>query len=81
MDPFDDITAYELCFPGSVTGGTEIVCPHCDKVITVPVVDDPMATLKVRCCECEGMIEVNLAELTVAPIFTAKIRIEIEDDD
>lgn len=78
MEPFDDITGYELCFPGSVTGGTEIVCPHCDEVISVPV-DDPMATLTVRCCECEGLIEVNLAELTVAPIFTA--RIEIEDDD
>ena len=27
-DPFDPLT-YELCFPGGLTGETEIYCPHC----------------------------------------------------
>jgi hypothetical protein len=28
LDP-DDLIAYELCFPGAVTGAAEINCPHC----------------------------------------------------
>jgi hypothetical protein len=29
MPLFDDLINYELCFPGAVTGSTEIDCPHC----------------------------------------------------
>ena len=40
LDPGDLIT-YELCFPGAVTNSTEIKCPHCGELLTVPV-DEPM---------------------------------------
>jgi hypothetical protein len=40
LDP-DDLITYELCFPGAVTGSTEINCPHCDELLTAGV-NDPM---------------------------------------
>jgi hypothetical protein len=42
LDP-DDLCAYEICFPGAITGETEVTCPHCNELLTVPV-DDPMGT-------------------------------------
>ena len=44
-------TAYELCFPGAVTGSTEINCPHCGELLTVPV-NDPMGQESYQCSEC-----------------------------
>ena len=35
----DDLIHYELCFPGSVTGSTEINCPHCGELLTAGVND------------------------------------------
>ena len=32
MSLFDDIINYELCFPGAVTGSTEVECPHCGEL-------------------------------------------------
>ena len=40
LDP-GNIINYELCFPGAVTGSTEINCPHCGELLTVPD-DEPM---------------------------------------
>jgi len=37
MSLFDDLINYELCFPGAVTGSTEINCPHRDELLTVAV--------------------------------------------
>ena len=30
-----DIITYEPCFPGAVTGSTEVECPHCGELLTV----------------------------------------------
>jgi hypothetical protein len=38
LDPLDPL-AYELCFPGGLTGETEISCQRCDALLTVPVDD------------------------------------------
>ena len=53
MSLFDDLIAYELCFPGAVTGSTEVECPHCDELLTVTV-DDPMDEESYQCSECAG---------------------------
>ena len=49
MDPWDDLINYELCFPGSVTVSTEVQCPDCNELLTVPV-DDPMGCESYECC-------------------------------
>ena len=36
MSLFDDLITYELCFPGAVTGETELDCPYCQELLTVP---------------------------------------------
>lgn len=43
MSLFDDIINYELCFPGAVTGSTQVQCPQCSELLTVPVDDPPWA--------------------------------------
>jgi DNA-directed RNA polymerase subunit RPC12/RpoP len=58
MDPWDDLINYELCFPGSVTGSTEVQCPHCGELLTVRV-DDPMGCQSYECGECGGEFIVN----------------------
>ena len=52
---------YEICFPGAMTGATEIDCPHCNNLLTVPV-NDPMGEESYQCCECGGEFEVNWGE-------------------
>ena len=52
LDP-DDLIAYELCFPGAVTGSTEINGPHCDELLTVRV-NDPTGEESYQCTECSG---------------------------
>jgi hypothetical protein len=41
MSLFDDLMLYELCFPGVVTGSTEVECPHCGELLTIRV-NDPL---------------------------------------
>ena len=60
LDPGDLITC-ELCFPGSVTGSTEVECPHCSEVWTVPV-NDPMGDELYQCCQCGGTFEADWGE-------------------
>lgn len=64
MDELDPISMFELCFPGAVTGSTEVTCPHCDCVLTIPV-DDPMARKQFQCAECDGIFIVDLGERTI----------------
>jgi hypothetical protein len=46
-DPlFDDLVFYELCFPGAVTGSTEVACLHCGERLTV-LVNDPLAKSRI----------------------------------
>ena len=65
MSPFDDIINYELCFPGAVTGSTEVECPHCGELLTVNV-DDPMGEQSYQCCECGGGFDVDWGEETMS---------------
>ena len=30
---------YQLCFPGALTGETEVECPYCQTLLTVTVAD------------------------------------------
>ncbi|TWU10524.1 hypothetical protein [Allorhodopirellula heiligendammensis] len=64
MDELDPISMYELCFPGAVTGETEVTCPHCEELLTLNV-DDPMGTYECRCCECNGAFTVDLSKQSV----------------
>ena len=61
MDLFDDFLMYELCFPGAITGETEINCPYCSQLLTVPV-EDPMGQQDYQCAKCAGTFEVNWGE-------------------
>lgn len=61
----DDLFHYEICFPGAVTGSTEIECPHCGKLITVPV-DDPTGAESYQCGECGGAFDVDWGEGTLS---------------
>jgi len=67
MPIFDDLINYELCFPGAVTGSTEVECPHCGELLTVPV-DDPMVQHTFQCCGCGGNFDVQWADGTVTPL-------------
>lgn len=60
----DDLINYELCFPGAVTGETEIGCPYCQELLTVPV-NDPLGEESYACCECGGVFNVDWAEGSV----------------
>lgn len=67
IDPeniIEDLVNYELCFPGAVTGETEIYCPHCNELLAVPV-NDPMGQESYQCCKCGGVFDVNWGEGSV----------------
>ncbi len=55
MSPFDDLINYELCFPGAITGSTEVECPHCGDLLTVSV-DEPFGEESYQCSECSGAL-------------------------
>ena len=57
----DDLINYELCFPGAVTGSTEVECPHCGELLTARV-NDPMGEESYQCTECSGAFEVDWGE-------------------
>ena len=61
MSLSDDIINYELCFPGPVTGETEVECPYCQELLTLAVAD-PMGEESYQCCECAGTFEVDWGE-------------------
>jgi hypothetical protein len=56
-----DPLTYELCFPGGLTGETEILCPQCDTLLTVSV-DDPNGSKGYRCDECGAGFVVNWSD-------------------
>jgi len=61
MSFFDDLFNYELSVPGAVTGSTELNCPHCGELLTIPV-NDPIGKESYQCCECAGTFEVDWGE-------------------
>ena len=64
MSLFDDLINYELCFPRAVTGSTDVECPHCGELLTVPV-GDPMGEEAYQCSKCGGNFDVDLGEETI----------------
>jgi DNA-directed RNA polymerase subunit RPC12/RpoP len=61
MSDFEDLLVYEFCFPGAITGETELDCPYCGKTLTVSV-NDPMGEESYQCCQCAGTFEANWGE-------------------
>ncbi len=82
MSLFDDLINYELCFPGAVTGSTEVEFPNCGELLTVPV-DDPLGEESFSCCECGGEFDVDWAAWTVTPWQNIELQInfDISDED
>lgn len=64
MDELDPLESFELCFPGAVTGVTEICCPHCDTLSTLSV-EDPMGAYSCRCDQCGKQFVADLSTGTV----------------
>jgi hypothetical protein len=73
LDPLDPLI-YEFCFPGGLTGETEISCPLCKTLLTVPV-NDPLGEESYLCCQCQkgfvvdwanGQVTADLPPLNVA---------------
>jgi DNA-directed RNA polymerase subunit RPC12/RpoP len=55
MLDLSDPSLYELRSPGAITGETEISCPHCLALLTVPV-NDPGGKNSYRCCKCRKVL-------------------------
>ena len=79
MPLFDDFITYELCFPGAVTRATEVECPNCGELLTVPV-DDPMGEESFQCCECGGNFDVDWGEGTVTPWLQLELTVDVDTD-
>ncbi len=77
LDAFNPLT-YELCFPGGLTGETEISCPHCDALLTVPV-NDPNGEESYQCCECQKGIMVNWASGQISTPADVTITLSFQD--
>ncbi len=79
MSLFDDLTDYEICFPGAVTGSTEVKCPHCVELLTVPV-DDPMGQDTFQCRQYGGNVDVDWCEGMVTPWFWLELSMDVESE-
>jgi hypothetical protein len=77
LDPFDPLI-YELCFPGSLTGETEIACPHCRTLLTVPV-NDSTGEESYQCCKCQKGFVVDWASGQVTTPANVTISLAFED--
>ncbi len=77
LDPLDPLT-YELCFPGGITGETEISCPHCNTLLTVPV-NDPTAEESYQCCQCQKDFVVDWASGQVTAVTNMTISLTFHD--
>ncbi len=61
MSFFKNMLIYELCYPGAVTGQTEMYCPYCETELTVEVAD-PMGVDQFQCAQCEGLFEIDFGQ-------------------
>ena len=77
LDPLDPLI-YEFCFPGGLTGETEISCPHCDALLTVPV-NDPNGEESYQCCKCQKGFVVDWASGQVTTPANVTISLAFED--
>ena len=77
LDPLDPLI-YELCFPGSLTGETEISCPHCNTLLTVPV-NDPNGEESYQCCKCQKGFMVDWASGQTSMPVDVTITLSFQD--
>jgi DNA-directed RNA polymerase subunit RPC12/RpoP len=77
LDPVGSQT-YELCFPGSLTGETEISCPHCNTLLTVPV-NDPNGQESYQCCKCQKGFMVDWASGQISMPVDVTITLSFQD--
>ncbi len=77
LDPLDPLT-YELCFPGGLTGETEISCPNCDALLTVPV-NDPNGEESYQCCQCQKGFVVDWASGQVTASANVTISLTFQE--
>ena len=78
LDPLDPLT-YELCFPGGLTGETEIACPHCNTLLTVSV-NDPNGQESYQCCECQKGFMVDWASGQISMPVDVTITLSFPDE-
>jgi len=79
LDTLDTLT-YELHFPGSLTGETEIECPRCKTLLTVPV-NDPNGEESYQCCKCQKGFVVDWASGQVTASANMTISLAFEDEN
>jgi DNA-directed RNA polymerase subunit RPC12/RpoP len=79
LDPTNPLF-FEACFPGALSGSREVNCPHCDALLTVPVVD-AFGEESYQCCECDGQFVANWAEETVTPTVNVRLNLKIDYED
>jgi hypothetical protein len=60
MDLFDDFLAYEICFPGAVTGETEVHCPSPVSPESVSPVDQPQKKKDSRRMAESPLVQVDM---------------------
>ena len=77
LDPLDPLI-YEFCFPGGLTGETEIRCPLCKTLLTVPV-NDPLGEESYQCCKCHKGFVVNWASGQVTASANMTISLTFQD--
>ena len=65
-------------FPRGITGGTEIDCPHCNTLLTVPV-NDPNGEESYQCCNCQKGIMVNWATGRISMPVDVTITLSFQD--
>jgi len=54
----EELWAYELCLPGSITGQGDVACPNCGTNLVVPI-EDPNGTQSYQCQRCLGAFEID----------------------
>ena len=81
LDPLDPLI-YEFCFPGGITGETEISCPHCKTLLTVPV-NDPTGEESYQFCKCQKRFVVDWAsgQATASANMTISLAFEDKNKD
>lgn len=79
LAPIDPLI-YEFCFPGGLTGETEMSCPHCDALLTVPV-NDSNGEGSYQCCQCQKGFVVDWASGQVTASANVTISLTFQDEN
>ena len=65
---------YELCFPGAITGETEVDCPYCGTQLTVTV-EDPMGKQAFSVVSVQGYLRLILVRALCVMRWKAELRL------